>query len=132
MSKNQKWEMRFQNYSKALLQLEIALQQKEFSVLEKDGVIKRFEFTFELAWKTLQDVLNDHGYPDLKGPKPIIKQAFQDKIITDGQEWIDMLVDRNNSSHLYDENASREIFDKIFNKYFLLLNELKIFLQDYE
>ncbi len=125
MEENERWKKRFHSYCKALLQLETALQQKHFSVLEKDGVIKRFEFTFELAWKTLQDKLYNEGYIDIKGPKPVIKQAFQDHIITDGQEWIDMLTDRNNSTHLYDESAALHIFDKIQTTYFQLLKDLQ-------
>lgn len=93
--------------------------------MEKDGVIKRFEFTFELAWKTLQDKLYDEGYLSTKGPKPVIKQAFNNGIITDGQAWIDMLTDRNNSTHLYDESAAVSIFDRIQITYFKLLQELK-------
>ena len=129
MEENVRWKERFESFCKALSQLETGLQQKEFSVLEKDGVIKRFEFTFELAWKTLQDVLTDRGYPDIKGPKPVIKQAFSDEIITDGQAWIDMLNDRNKSTHLYDETSARAIFDKIHIEYFKLLTDLKLVLQ---
>ncbi len=93
MKETQRWKERFESYTNALRQLDSALQQKKFSLLEKDGVIKRFEFTFELAWKTLQDILNERRYIDVKGPKPVIKQAFKDKLIEDGQEWIDMLND---------------------------------------
>ena len=125
MEENERWKERFKSYSKALSQLESALQQKRFSVLEKDGVIKRFEFTFELAWKTLQDKLYDQGYLSTKGPKPVIKQAFNNGIITDGQAWIDMLIDRNNPTHLYDESAAVSIFDRIQITYFALLQELK-------
>jgi nucleotidyltransferase substrate binding protein (TIGR01987 family) len=125
MEKIERWKERLKSYSKALLQLESALQQKQFSVLEKDGVIKRFEFTFELAWKTLQDKLYDQGYLSTKGPKPVIKQAFNNGIITDGQAWIDMLIDRNNPTHLYDESAAVSIFDRIQITYFALLQELK-------
>ena len=125
MEKTERWKERLKSYSKALFQLESALQQKQFSVLEKDGVIKRFEFTFELAWKTLQDKLYDEGYLSTKGPKPVIKQAFNNGIITDGQAWIDMLTDRNNSTHLYDESAAVHIFDRIQITYFKLLQELK-------
>ena len=125
MEKIERWKERLKSYSKALLQLESALQQKQFSVLEKDGVIKRLEFTFELAWKTLQDKLYDQGYLSTKGPKPVIKQAFNNGIITDGQAWIDMLTDRNNSTHLYDESAAVSIFDRIQITYFKLLQELK-------
>lgn len=125
MEENLRWKERFQSYCRALLQLESALQQKQFTVLEKDGVIKRFEFTFELAWKTLQDKLYNEGYVGIKGPKPVIKQAFNNGIIKDGQAWIDMLTDRNNSTHLYDESAAVHIFDRIQITYFQLLQELK-------
>jgi nucleotidyltransferase substrate binding protein (TIGR01987 family) len=125
MEKMERWKERLKSYSKALFQLESALQQKQFSVLEKDGVIKRFEFTFELAWKTLQDKLYDEGYLTTKGPKPVIKQAFKNGMITDGQAWMDMLTDRNNSTHLYDESAAVSIFDRIQITYFKLLQELK-------
>ena len=125
MEKIERWKERLKSYSKALLQLESALQQKQFSVLEKDGVIKRFEFTFELAWKTLQDKLYDEGYLTTKGPKPVIKQAFKNGMITDGQAWMDMLTDRNNSTHLYEESAAVSIFDRIQITYFKLLQELK-------
>ena len=67
--------------------------------------------------------------PDIKGPKPVIKQAFSDEIITDGQAWIDMLNDRNKSTHLYDETSARAIFDKIQIEYLKLLTDLKIILQ---
>ncbi|MEO6638973.1 MAG: nucleotidyltransferase substrate binding protein, partial [Ginsengibacter sp.] len=113
------------NFCKALHQLETALQQKNFSVLEKDGVIQRFEFTMELAWKTIQDILNSRGYVDLKGPKPVIKQAFRDGIIMDGQEWINMLEDRNKSTHLYDETLALEIFERIQLQYLALLVDFK-------
>ena len=130
MEKMERWKERLKSYSKALFQLESALQQKQFSVLEKDGVIKRFEFTFELAWKTLQDKLYDEGYLTTKGPKPVIKQAFSNGMITDGQAWIDMLTDRNNSTHLYDESAAVSIFDRIQTIYYNLLQELKLKLEN--
>ena len=105
MQKNLRWKERFESYSNALSRLEMGLQQKNFSILEKDGIIKRFEFTFELAWKTLQDILSDRGYLEIKGPKPVIKQAFRDELISEGQGWIDMLNDRNKSSYLYGETC---------------------------
>lgn len=126
MEEDTRWQERFENYCKALSQLEAALQKRDFSLLEKDGVIKRFEFTVELAWKTLQDILYERGHLNAKGPKPVIKQAFRDEIIDDGQSWIDMLDDRNKSTHLYDESLSLEIFDKIQNLYFALLLDFKI------
>ncbi len=79
----------------------------------------------ELAWKTLQDILNSRGYPNIKGPKPVIKQAFRDGIINNGQDWINMLEDRNKTSHLYDESLALRIFKDIQNLYFVLLTDFK-------
>lgn len=42
------------------------------------GLIKAFEYTYELSWKTLQDLLRDKGYNNIAGPKPVIMQSFQD------------------------------------------------------
>lgn len=130
MEEHVRWKEKFENYCNALMQLQTALQQKNFSVLEKDGVIKRFEFTFELGWKTLQAKLNYDGYIDVKGPKPVIKQAFNNGIIKDGQDWIDMLTDRNNSTHLYDESGAQRIFDNIQAKWLGLLKHLKLTLEN--
>ncbi len=125
MEENVRWKEKFESYSKALSQLEIALLQKHLSLLEKEGVIKRFEFTFELAWKTLQDKLYDEGYLDIKGPKPVLRQAYHNGIITEGQGWIDMLTDRNNSTHIYDETSALRIFDNIQTTWFQLFKDLK-------
>jgi|SRR5690242_3075930 len=130
MENTVRWQERFEIFCRKLSQLETTLQKKDFSDLEKDGVIKRFEFTFELAWKTLQDKLNDEGYIDIKGPKPVIKQSFQDGTIANGQKWIEMFTDRNSSSHSYDESAAQEIFDRIQTNWFKLLTDLKKKLQE--
>ena len=68
----------------------------------------------------------DRGDSDVKGPKPVIKKAFEDEIIKDGQAWIDMLNDRNNSTHLYDESVAQDIFNNIQKNYLKLLTDLKI------
>ena len=80
--------------------------------------------------ETLQAKLNYDGYIDVKGPKPVIKQAFNNGIIKDGQDWIDMLTDRNNSTHLYDESGAQRIFDNIQVKWLGLLNHLKLTLEN--
>lgn len=79
MEEKPRWKERFETYCKALQQSNSALQQKNFSLLKKDGVIKRFEFTCELAGKTLQDILYARGYSDVKGPKPVIKNLLKMK-----------------------------------------------------
>ena len=73
--------------------------------LERDGVIQRFEYTFELSWKTMKDYLIYNGV-QVSLPREVIKQAFHHQLIRDGQVWIDMLEDRNLMAHVYQEQAA--------------------------
>lgn len=116
-AKDVRWKQRLQNYRKALRQLRAALQVPAPDFLHKQGIIQCFEYTFELAWKTLQDFLIEtKGYRD-RGPKPTLEQAFQDGLITDGLTWLDMLKSRNLTSHLYDEAEVENIYTKIVQAY---------------
>lgn len=85
--------------------------------LDKDGVIQRFEFTVELLWKTLKLVLEYNKIDASGGPKHCIKQAFRYGFINDDEIILDMLDDRNRSSHIYDEETSEEIFTNIKEVY---------------
>jgi nucleotidyltransferase substrate binding protein (TIGR01987 family) len=73
-----RWKQRFSNYKKALNKLQDAINEydDEMTDLEKEGMIQRFEYTFELGWKTLQDLLYERGYLDVKGLTPVLKQAL--------------------------------------------------------
>lgn len=73
-----RWHQRFNNFNKAFNQLEIFIQQGSLNKLEEQGLIKVFEYTYELSWKTLQDLLKEKGYRDITGPKPVIEQSFRD------------------------------------------------------
>jgi nucleotidyltransferase substrate binding protein (TIGR01987 family) len=84
--------------------------------LDKDGVIQRFEFSFELLWKTLKIFLEGRGV-DVKTPKDALKEAFRLEWIEDEDVYLDMLDDRNRTSHIYDQKTSREIFLRIVKKY---------------
>jgi nucleotidyltransferase substrate binding protein (TIGR01987 family) len=88
-----------------------------------DGVIQRFEFTFELAWKLLRAKLQYNGI-SAETPRAAIKEAFKAGMIVDGDGWIDMLEDRNRTAHLYDEKAAQAIYQKICRRHYLLLGEL--------
>ena len=86
----------------------------------------RFEFTFELSWKTVKDYLEYLGVTEKIGsPREIIQLGFKQGIISDGEAWIQMMLSRNALSHLYDEKTSREIYEKIKMNYINLFNELK-------
>lgn len=97
--------------------------------LDRDGVIKRFEFTFELFWKTIKMLLEHEGF-DCAGPRSCIKEGAMRGFITDGELLLDMLEDRNRTSHIYDENTAREIFERVKGRYVSLIeNNIKLFEQ---
>lgn len=120
-----RFEERKEDYLKALDRLEEATKEKETQIVI-DGVLHRFEFTFGLAWKTLKDYLEYMGIVEKTGsPREVIKSAYAQGIIQEGEQWINMMLARNSLSHLYDEEASREIYDDIKSTYLKLLEQLK-------
>jgi nucleotidyltransferase substrate binding protein (TIGR01987 family) len=131
MNPDIRWKQRFENYGKALLLLREALADvASLSELEKEGTVQRFEFTFELAWKTLKDYLEFNGVVlDQITPSSVIKQAFAAKIISDGQLWIDMLRCRNLMSHTNDEAVFDQAVRDMAARFLRGLNELYDFLK---
>jgi nucleotidyltransferase substrate binding protein (TIGR01987 family) len=123
-----RWKQRFQNFERAFLLLKSTFQDKplsEMSDLEKEGVIQRFEYTFELAWKTIKDYLEYTGIVlEQITPRQVIKQAFAAKIITDGTQWIEMLGHRNLMSHTYNKKTFNEAVHTIANTYVTLINQV--------
>ncbi|SDB81299.1 nucleotidyltransferase substrate binding protein [Williamwhitmania taraxaci] len=119
-----RWEQRFRNYSKALSQMELFISKGELNSMEEQGLIKAFEYTFALAWKTLQDFLREQGYPDIAGPRPTIEQSFQDGYIADGEGWMRMQRSRNLTSHTYNEDTAAEIATLIKAEYIQLFRSL--------
>lgn len=124
-NKDIRWQQRFINFNKAFNQLERFKEVENLNELEKQGLIKAFEYTFELSWKTLQDLLKDKGYIDIVGPRPVIEQSFQDGYIADGNGWMRMHKSRNLTSHTYDEQTAEEIIMSIRKEYFYLLRDLR-------
>ena len=121
-----RFQERLNDYSNAVERLEEALKEKENEIVI-DGVLHRFEFTFELAWKTIKDCLEYLGITEKTGsPRENIKLGFQHGLIQDGEKWIEIMLSRNSLSHLYDEKTSREIYKKIKEEYikeFVILRE---------
>jgi nucleotidyltransferase substrate binding protein (TIGR01987 family) len=126
-----RWKQRFETYEKALLLLREALADIEvLSALEKEGAVQRFEFTFELARKTLKDYLEVNGVLlDQITPSSVIKQAFAAKIIRDGQLWIDMLRCRNLMAHTYDQAVFDQAVREMAARFLAGLDELYQFLK---
>ena len=125
-----RWKQRFQNYNRALFLLSDALKDgsEKLSLLEKEGTLQRFGFTFELAWKLMKDYLEESGIIiNPITPKQVIKQAFTAKIISDGQVWIDMLLSRNLMSHTYDFIKFETIAKDVEQKYLTSMKRLEKF-----
>jgi nucleotidyltransferase substrate binding protein (TIGR01987 family) len=119
-----RWKQRFSNYQKSLDFLEYALQIDNPDIVQKAGIIQFFELTHELAWKLLKDYLEAQGFMDVKSPRDAIKKSFEIGLISDGQVWLELLLDRNLTAHTYDEEKASEVEELIRNKYFLLLKDL--------
>jgi nucleotidyltransferase substrate binding protein (TIGR01987 family) len=99
------------SFEKSLKRLRQTLDQRE-STLVRDASILRFEFTIELAWKSVQKVLRDEQII-CQSPKSCLQEAFNLEIIDDDQDWINMLEDRNLAVHSYDEELAKSIFKRL-------------------
>ena len=100
-----RWLQRFENLQRALAQLRAAIAAHQ-AMPENDlmviALIKAYEFSFELSWKTLKDLLAWNGI-DARLPREVLKQAFATGLLENGQLWIDMLEQRNLMAHTYDQ-----------------------------
>jgi nucleotidyltransferase substrate binding protein (TIGR01987 family) len=91
--------------------------------LEKDGVIQRFEFTFELIWKALKIFLRNSGIT-AKTPKESLQEAFKIGWLKEEKDFMDMLEDRNKTTHIYNKETAEEIFERIKNNYIQAMEEV--------
>ena len=120
-----RFEQRREDYFNALERLKEAVKQGDSDIII-DGILHRFEFTFELAWKTVKDYLEYLGITNKVGsPREIIQTGYKQGIIEDGESWIKMMLSRNSLSHIYDEKTSREIDEYIVSEYIDLFENLK-------
>lgn len=128
MNKTVRWHQRFRNLEKVFGQLGKGLALANPTDIEKQGIIQSFEFTFELAWKTLKDYLESQQVA-AQFPRDVIKQAFHYQIITNGDVWMDMLDKRNAMAHTYDEAAANRAISLIAQQYYPALQQGINFLQ---
>ncbi len=128
MNQDIRWQQRFSNFKKAVLQLREFIELPELNKFEVQGLIQCFEYTFELAWKTMKDYLEDQGYI-IKSPRMAIQTAFQIQLISDGHIWIDALEKRNLMSHTYNEELTAESKHLIFQVYYPMLNDFYLQLE---
>ena len=96
----------------------------DLSELEQEGLVQRFEYTFELSWKVMQDLLIFKGYEFMLGPNGTLKMAFEDGLISDHDGWRQMTKSRNMLILVYDEEEADAIVRLIFSRYAPLLKSL--------
>lgn len=105
------------------LKIIIDAYEKEEDRIIKDGlrdsIIQRFEFATELSWKLMKKYLDENLVLEVYSPRSVIKESYKQDLIENGELWLDILEDRNLTSHTYDENTANRIKDNIVNKYVL-------------
>ena len=101
------------DFALALGQFESAMDQPAGSDLIRAGCIQYFEFTFELAWKAIKQLVEESGLPPCTSPKSCLKAAFQQDWVEDEAIWLDMLEARNQMSHAYDARNALKVYDRL-------------------
>ena len=125
-SKDIRWHQRLSHFQKALQQFQKFIHVEELNELEEQGLIQAFEYTHELAWKTIKDFLNYQGNQNIYGSKDATREAFNLNIISEGEIWMKMIESRNQTSHTYNEEVAKEIVKNIREFYydqFILLEQ---------
>jgi nucleotidyltransferase substrate binding protein (TIGR01987 family) len=118
--KELRWHQRLNSFSKAMVSLNNAVRlskQRQLSELERQGLIQSFEFSHELAWKVMKDYFNHQGNQNIHGSRDATREAFKFGLIDKGEIWMDMIANRNRTSHTYDEQTAKEIEKLIINRY---------------
>lgn len=131
-NKDIRWLQRLQNFSRAMQLLRNVFEQQELNQLEQEGAIQRFEYTWELAWKTLKDFLEYNGVqiPPPIGARNVIKEAanaFFEAADIDGEIFMQMLTSRNELSHTYNFAKFAQELEKLERLYLPQLEKLHDF-----
>lgn len=113
-----RWIQRLNHFSKALSQLTKFIEKGALNEFEKQGLIKSFEYTYELAWNTLKDYFETQGETNIHGSRDAFRLAFKRGLIEDGEIWMDMIKSRIMTSHTDNEDVAEKIADGIVNRYF--------------
>lgn len=116
MAQDIRWKQRFDNYTRALQNLQSAVnlaKSRLLTPLEEQGLIQSFEFTHELAWNVLKDYLEYQGFVNIVGSRDATREAFKNGLIEDGEAWMEMIRARNLSSHTYNIEIAEAIVANI-------------------
>jgi nucleotidyltransferase substrate binding protein (TIGR01987 family) len=119
-------ELKKRSYNEALASLRFALKQRKSKIV-RDSVIKRFEYSFELCWKTAKlFVLSEYG-ADSFSPKETFRELRRNQLIDDGlaELLIKMVNDRNEIIHTYNEKSAEELYQRVALKYFRAMEQVR-------
>jgi nucleotidyltransferase substrate binding protein (TIGR01987 family) len=146
--KDIRWEQRFSNYRKALKKLTEAIEYIKKDLTEnksnienehaddvlgeiiKEGLIQRFEYTFEMAWNVMKDYALYQGNSEISGSRDAIRYAFSSNLISEGDLWMEMINSRIKSSHTYNEEMAKEIYVKILTEYYKLFKDFELVMEN--
>ena len=124
-----RWQQRFENFQNVLGELTEAVelyQHRPLSKLEKQGLVKAFEFTHELAWNVMKDYFEYQGKTSIMGSRDATREAFNRGMIMDGENWMKMIHSRNLTSHTYNQETADKIVDDTVNSFHALFVQLEI------
>jgi nucleotidyltransferase substrate binding protein (TIGR01987 family) len=132
LDKDIRWLQRFDNYKRALKRLDTAAAlagEHPLNDIEEQGLVKAFEFTFELAWNLMKDFLSMKGITGIIGSKDSVRHAFNQGLIADGQVWMDMIDSRNEAAHTYDEATKDRVVAAVTARYRAELDAFAVTMQ---
>ena len=89
----------------------------------RDSIIKKYETLEDLTWKLLSKIFKASGL-EINNPRGCYKQAFKEGLINEIEIWNDILLSRNSTAHIYDEQDYEKIKDKIVSDYIQAIENL--------
>jgi len=119
------WQNRFSGYQKALALLSEFINQKELPKIQRLGLIKAFDLSFDLAWNVIKDYFQYQGITEIQGSKDAFRTAFKQGLIEDGETWMSMIESRIQTTHTYNESVASDIAKDIINSYYDRFKELE-------
>jgi nucleotidyltransferase substrate binding protein (TIGR01987 family) len=131
-SQDIRWLQRFSNYKKALVQLKRFVDKGLLNELEDQGLIKSFEYCYELAWNVIKDFYEEQGETGIQGSKDAFRLALTRGLITKGQIWMEMIENRKLTVHTYQEDMAAKTAQLIKEKYFPSFIELRDNLESHQ
>jgi len=116
-------DKKFKSLTEFLEKLSIIINSEiKDKMIKRDACIQRFEFTIELFWKFLRLYMMENGEKEINFPREVLQKAYKYNLINSEETWLNMLTDRNKTSHIYDEEEIEKIYSNIINNYY---NEMK-------